>query len=156
MKSTTKQENEKAAGCCSIFAMLFLCGGVYTILGLGENEPDFMVGLIMIGLGLFAGWAVQQLQAQTSQEVIAENSSGKVYLLKSGKYYKIGVTTGPIADRVNALQTGSPYSIEVVHLIETPNPYGLEAELHKQFADKRRQGEWFELGYFDVQKIKKY
>ena len=126
------------------------------MLGLGDTEPDFMIGLVMVCIGLAAGWVGQTMQEQESQEKISECYAGKVYILKSDKYYKIGVTTGPISKRIRELQTGSPHQIELVHVIETSDPYGLESQLHRQFADKRRQGEWFELGYFDIQKIKKY
>ena len=39
----------------------------------------------------------------------------KVYLIKAGKYYKIGFTKRDLSERMRELQTGNPFLIEVIN-----------------------------------------
>lgn len=77
--------------------------------------------------------------------------TGHVYLVKCGPYYKIGLSTD-VNVRLRQI-AHSPFVTELVHLIETDDVYTLEKELHEQYADKRRKGEWFELSQQDVTEI---
>ncbi|WP_327259821.1 MULTISPECIES: GIY-YIG nuclease family protein [unclassified Streptomyces] len=56
---------------------------------------------------------------------------------------KIGWTDNP-ERRLRHLQTGSPVPLRLLAIFEGGNI--VEAELHRRFADKRRHGEWFDLG----------
>lgn len=76
-----------------------------------------------------------------------------VYLIKDREYYKIGHTTN-FAIRITSIRTSNPREIEVITFIETVNraqAKRLETALHKFFALKRVQGEWFELCSDDIQ-----
>lgn len=77
---------------------------------------------------------------------------GKVYLvgIPDEERYKIGWTRGKIDKRISPLQTGNPKKIEVIHLFETEHYMYVETWMHKQFASKRMEGEWFELSQEDV------
>lgn len=81
--------------------------------------------------------------------------SGYVYLLKmvNGEYWKIGRTKTP-NKRISTFDVKLPFPVECEHLIETKNMYTLESELHKKFASKRVQGEWFLLAQEDIDYIK--
>ena|SRR3990167_11289723 len=73
-----------------------------------------------------------------------------LYLIKAGKHYKIGWTKD-INSRVKLFQTGNAYPIEIVVNYPTGMPIqALEAWFHKAFADKRVNGEWFELDDSDL------
>jgi hypothetical protein len=74
---------------------------------------------------------------------------GEVYLLKSGRFYKIGRSnsTGRRAYEI-ALQL--PERLEVVHVIETDDAVGIERYWHQRFAARRANGEWFDLTRADV------
>lgn len=76
-------------------------------------------------------------------------SSGKVYILQSGKtnYYKIGLTKDPVQRRIRELQTGNPYRLtaRLVHNVE--NMKIAENILHRKYYRQRGIGEWF---YFDA------
>jgi len=79
--------------------------------------------------------------------------AGYVYLLKAGPYCKIGVSAD-VSKRIEQLATLPPFDIDLLHTIPTDDMYALESTLHERFADKRKNGEWFELDQDDVEYIK--
>lgn len=80
--------------------------------------------------------------------------AGYVYLVKSVTgFYKIGRTVNP-HNRLRTFNVKLPFEIEYEHVIQTNNMYALESKLHAQFADKRVNGEWFNLTDSDVGQIK--
>ena len=76
---------------------------------------------------------------------------GYVYLFRDGKAYKIGNSADPDSRR-NALQTGNPRRIELVHRILTDDPKGIEEYWHRRFSGCRitDRSEWFHLSREDV------
>lgn len=56
---------------------------------------------------------------------------------------KIGFTTGDIAKRLKALQTGSANELAI--MCAHPGTPDTERRLHERFAESRIRGEWFDI-----------
>lgn len=84
--------------------------------------------------------------------LIMQDSAGYVYILEGGPYYKIGRTNN-VDRRIGEISPKLPFKTRLVCTIATEDMYTLEAELHERFADKRTNGEWFELEPEDVEYI---
>lgn len=90
------------------------------------------------------------------ERAIAETDGafGHVYLIRSGKYYKIG-RSNATGRREYELAIQLPEKTQKVHEIRTDDPVGIESYWHNRFAAKRRNGEWFELDAADVAVFKR-
>lgn len=71
--------------------------------------------------------------------------SRKVYLIRAGQFYKIGVS-GSVDKRLKHIQTGCPIKCEYVGYFPTDSPEEHEKNLHQQYSSALTHGEWFELG----------
>lgn len=80
------------------------------------------------------------------------DDAGYVYVLRSGNYYKIGKSKHA-NKRIAAIQTASPFKVVRLARIETLDMDALERYLHRKFADKRVNGEWFELDDDDFARL---
>ena len=69
--------------------------------------------------------------------------------------YKVGISKNP-DKRIKQLQTGCPFSINVVYKIETPHARKVESWFHQDYSDLNTSGEWFLLNPEDLTKAKKY
>lgn len=80
---------------------------------------------------------------------------GYVYMMRSGRRYKIGHTTSP-SRRHREVRLDLPDPTSLVHSIETDDPSGIEAYWHHRFDSKRvRDTEFFTLDASDVAAFKR-
>ena len=86
---------------------------------------------------------------ETSVEDETTPPVGYIYLLKSGKYYKVGRSNAP-GRREYELSIQLPEPVVTVHIIKTDDPVGIERYWHQRFGERRKNGEWFELRREDV------
>lgn len=80
---------------------------------------------------------------------------GEVYLFKSGRYYKIGMTNDTVR-RGSELRIQLPEKMDLIHSIKTDDPSGVEAYWHRRFDTKRLNGEWFDLSSSDIKAFKRW
>ena len=80
--------------------------------------------------------------------------TGVVYLIKSGKYYKIGKTKR-LGRREYELSIQLPEPPNTIHSIKTDDPSGIEDYWHKRFSSRRKSGEWFDLTPDDIKAFKR-
>lgn len=79
---------------------------------------------------------------------------GYVYIIKVNEYYKIGQTSDP--DKRMGEYTKLMIPPEPIICIYCKNYLQVENDLHKMFANKNSNGEWFTLSDADLQKAIDY
>ncbi len=82
-----------------------------------------------------------------------EEPRTQVYVIKSGDFYKIGMTQGSVASRLKGLQTGNPEPLDVIFTIVTKDPDKLERNIHEAFKHRHVRGEWYALTDTDLSDI---
>lgn len=106
-------------------------------------------------LSLFSPGGAPRWAGQSALEPPApELADGFVYLLKSGRHYKIGKALS-VDQRKRQLDIQLPERAEIVHRIKTDDPLGIESYWHRRFAAKRLNGEWFSLTAEDVKTFRR-
>jgi hypothetical protein len=88
-----------------------------------------------------------------NEEVAESKVLGSVYLIKSGKYHKVG-RSNAVGRRAYEVGLALPEPSRLIHEIVTDDPVGIEAYWHRRFAERRRNGEWFLLSADDVKAFK--
>jgi len=80
-------------------------------------------------------------------------TTGYIYLIKSELGYKIGKTKN-IDQRDKIFSVKMPFDYEYEDFKICNNYHQLELELHKEFEQKKINGEWFQLNSEEVNRVK--
>jgi hypothetical protein len=89
-------------------------------------------------------------------EAAKQKQSGYVYLVKSGKLYKIGLSIENPFRRKSELHKQTSEGITDIHTISAiDDAPGIEKYWHERFKEKRQNGEWFDLSAGDISAFKK-
>ena len=91
----------------------------------------------------------QPVETPAARQRDAQRILGHVYLLRSGRHYKIG-RSNAAGRRERELAIQLPDKAQIVHKIATDDPAGIEAYWHTRFRDRRGNGEWFALTQQDI------
>ncbi|QQW33209.1 GIY-YIG nuclease family protein [Mycobacterium marinum] len=97
---------------------------------------------------------VKEQSQELAGPVATTQADGVVYMVKSGRYYKIG-RTSHVGRRSYEIGLQLPEKPVPVHSFETDDPVGIEGYWHQRFKDRRRNGEWFLLTKADVAAFKR-
>ena len=92
----------------------------------------------------------QQQPNSKSEEI----EYGFVYLMKSGKFFKIG-RSNCAERREFELRILLPEKLKLIHKIKIDDPAGIEEYWHNRFKDKHKNGEWFDLTASNVKAFKR-
>lgn len=94
------------------------------------------------------------VDSPTEEVAPGDKTFGFVYLMKSGRFYKVG-RTNAAGRRERELAIQLPEKATIVHKIRTDDPVGIENYWHKRFESKRKNGEWFNLGIVELRAFKR-
>jgi len=92
---------------------------------------------------------IEEQSPEAESDAESEDGNGFVYLMKSGRFYKIGKSNAA-GRREYELAIQLPETLRTLHAIRTDDPTGIEEYWHKRFAAKRKNGEWFDLNAADI------
>lgn len=113
----------------------------------GRNEYEDVVRLC-------EAYSPPKLEVPADDHEPADVTIGFVYLVKSGRFFKIG-RSNAAGRRTYELDLQLPEKATTVHVIRTDDPVGIEAYWHTRFEAKRKNGEWFDLDTKDVSTFKR-
>lgn len=99
-------------------------------------------------------YAARKKDVPEEPEAKDDGEFGFVYLIRSGRFYKIG-RTNAAGRRERELALQLPEEAKTVHVIRTDDPSGIESYWHKRFEAKRKKGEWFALSAAEITAFKR-
>ena len=104
---------------------------------------------------MFQAYVPRKERSAQDYPPVTVGALGYVYLIKSGKFYKIG-RTNAVGRREYELGIQLPEKPTKIHEIKTDDPVGIEAYWHKRFESRRLNGEWFNLTPPDIAAFKRW
>lgn len=100
------------------------------------------------------GFISDDVRKSPVRKITSDSRRGYVYVLATPiGAYKIGRTAFP-DNRLRTFAARLPFAVEYFCLISTDDMITLENELHRFFAHKRTNGEWFALTETDLAYLK--
>ena len=75
-----------------------------------------------------------------------------IYVVKCNEFYKIGYSSN-VVSRLNSLQNGNPYPLQLILVRKLPEAKYFESVLHEVYKDFRIRREWFQIGLEDMNRL---
>lgn len=144
-RNFNKTKIEKAARLAIGVGNLILCC----------TDPKFQRRVKRIKSALDQLQPTSQKSPSTSTSRQDSNSTGVVYLLQAGPFYKIGKTNDPNR-RVKEVKLQMPFPVTRIHTIAVHDISAVETFWHRRFAHQRINGEWFTLNDAEVAEFKSH
>jgi hypothetical protein len=109
-----------------------------------ENFPEYR------SMAFANGLSRSSSTPRSYQEV-----TGYIYVLRSKYGFKIGKTVN-LKDRTRLFEVKLPFKFEIELSDYVDNYSKVEADLHRRYAAKRLEGEWFDLDDNDIDNIRQH
>ena len=109
---------------------------------------------------IVASKSTEAASTEASEESSPVPQTGYVYVIRAQGAYKIGCTQAPYR-RAAEIANQSANGAELIHLISTDDPEGIEKYWHTRFSMKRlsginkQSGEWFDLSREEISAFKR-
>lgn len=124
--------------------------------GYTENYANNITGLMPEWLGRKKNYQLNRFfkSVERSKKYKEESNKGDyLYIIKCDKYYKIGIASN-IDSRLNSLQCGNPFELEVVCAFRVKKARQLEKDLHNGLRQFNHKREWFILDTDFIEDLK--
>ena len=90
------------------------------------------------------------MPTRRADDAVGGVTMGTIYLIKSGRHYKIGKTYS-LMRRESEIGRQRPDAYEIIHHFQTDDPDGIEKYWHERFKGKELGHEFFALKREDIQ-----
>lgn len=90
-----------------------------------------------------------------TEEYVRSIGTKHIYIIKSGRYYKIGIAKN-VEARLQSIHTSNPNKVKVVYAKEVEKAREVEAHIHNVYNDFRHKLEWFLLNKKQLKEIMDY
>lgn len=144
-RKINKTKIEKAARLAIGVGNLILCC----------TDPKFQRRVKRIKSALDQLQPTPQKSPSASAPHQSSKSTGIIYLLQAGPFYKIGKTKN-FDQRLKQIKLQLPYPVTVIHTIAARDISASEIFWHRKFAHQRTNGEWFTLNDAEVAEFKSH
>ena len=103
----------------------------------GESENSDLFPEKIIATPLRSGnWEESESSPETEWE--------GVYIIKAGKYCKIGKAKD-LRQRMSIMQTDNPEELILINFWRVREAFAVESALHHYFRERKHRGEWYKL-----------
>jgi hypothetical protein len=100
-----------------------------------------------------SGFIYDRVHESLHEKLFPNRNHGFVYVIKSDKYCKIGMSLLP-EKRISSIKTSCPHKVEIIRIFETDNMIKMEKNLHNYFIAYKLRGEWFDLPEEAIQALR--
>lgn len=94
-----------------------------------------------------------RVQLIRSRAVPDSETGSHIYFIRCQQFVKIGIADS-VAKRLCSIQTGNPYTLELLNSFSVTQARQVEHSLHEHFDAQWQRGEWFTLTDEQIERIR--